>query len=236
MKIVCVSASNVRHAGEASTSLRVCRLLGDLIHRHDSGAAVETVRLVDYDLKPCVGCGKCFRVGRCAEDEAFNEVYSRLVGADGLFVVSAHYAPIPARLSMLLEKVEQLAFLPRFHDAERRSPLYRKPVGIVGHGGGIEDLYLLEAFQVAYLPGWVPEREFAVVLQDSETNQRYEVEIQLGATDESHIIRTIEYWDIERKRYPQYDHCAAIVAEDITSRFLNVISLFNGFIPSSPSS
>jgi hypothetical protein len=57
------------------------------------------------------------------------------------------------------------------------------------------------------------------------------VEIQLGATDESHIIRTIEYWDIERKRYPQYEHTAVIVAEDITSRFLNVISLFNGMIP-----
>lgn len=70
-----------------------------------------------------------------------------------------------------------------------------------------------------------------LLLQDSDSNQRYEVEIQLGKTDESHIIRTIEYWDIERKRYSQYDHVAVIVAEDITSRFLNVISLFNGFIP-----
>lgn len=70
-----------------------------------------------------------------------------------------------------------------------------------------------------------------VLLQNADSNQRYEIEIQLGQTDESHIIRTIEYWDIERKRYPQYDHTAVIVAEDITSRFLNVISLFNGFIP-----
>ncbi|MHB8874989.1 MAG: hypothetical protein ACYC8T_14995 [Myxococcaceae bacterium] len=70
-----------------------------------------------------------------------------------------------------------------------------------------------------------------LLLQDPETDRRYEVEIQLGASDESHIIRTIEYWDIERKRYPQYDHCAVIVAEDITSRFLNVIGLFNGSIP-----
>src|SRR5215207_1219297 len=70
-----------------------------------------------------------------------------------------------------------------------------------------------------------------LLLQDAETNRRYEVEVQLGKTDESHIIRTIEYWDIERKRYPQYDHCAVIIAEDITSRFLNVISLFNGSIP-----
>lgn len=70
-----------------------------------------------------------------------------------------------------------------------------------------------------------------LLLQDPDTNRRYEVEIQLGKVDESHIIRTIEYWDIERKRYPQYDHCAVIIAEDITSRFLNIISIFNGFIP-----
>jgi hypothetical protein len=70
-----------------------------------------------------------------------------------------------------------------------------------------------------------------LLLQDPVTLKRFEVEIQLGATDESHIIRTIEYWDIERKRYPQYEHAAVIVAEEITSRFLNVIQLFNGAIP-----
>ena len=70
-----------------------------------------------------------------------------------------------------------------------------------------------------------------LLMQDPDSNRRYEIELQLGKTDESHIIRTIEYWDIERKRYPQYEHCAVIIAEDITSRFLNVISLFNGFIP-----
>ncbi len=70
-----------------------------------------------------------------------------------------------------------------------------------------------------------------LLLQDPEAGRRYEVEIQLGSTDETHIIRTLEYWDIERKRYPQYDHCAVLIAEDITSRFLNVIALFNGTIP-----
>ena len=70
-----------------------------------------------------------------------------------------------------------------------------------------------------------------LLLQDADSTRRYEVEIQLGKTDESHIIRTIEYWDIERKRYPQYEHTAVIIAEEITSRFLNVISLFNGTIP-----
>lgn len=70
-----------------------------------------------------------------------------------------------------------------------------------------------------------------ILLGDDDGNTRYEVEVQLGKTDESHIIRTIEYWDTEKKRYPQYDHCAVIVAEDFSSRFMNVISLFNGSIP-----
>ena len=70
-----------------------------------------------------------------------------------------------------------------------------------------------------------------LLLSDPDTHTRYTVELQLGATDETHIIRTIEYWDIERNRYPQFDHVAVIVAEDITSRFLNVISLFNKAIP-----
>jgi hypothetical protein len=67
--------------------------------------------------------------------------------------------------------------------------------------------------------------------RDAEPEQRYEVEVQLGATDESHIIRSIEYWDIERKDHPHYEHVAVLVAEDITNRFFNVIQLFNGHIP-----
>lgn len=70
-----------------------------------------------------------------------------------------------------------------------------------------------------------------LLLKDDESYTRYEVEIQLGKVDESHIIRTIEYWDEERNKYPQYDHVAVIIAEDITNRFLNVISLFNKSIP-----
>ena len=72
-----------------------------------------------------------------------------------------------------------------------------------------------------------------ILLEDSDSDNptRYEVEIQLGDTDESHIIRTIEYWDLERKRYPQYEHIAVLVAEGVTGRFLNVLNLFNGHIP-----
>lgn len=70
-----------------------------------------------------------------------------------------------------------------------------------------------------------------LLLFDEDSDRRYEVEVMLGPTDPSHIIRTIEYWDIERRRYPGYDHVAVLVAEDVTARFLNVISLLSGSIP-----
>ena len=69
------------------------------------------------------------------------------------------------------------------------------------------------------------------LLSDPEEDTRYEVELMLGRLDESHIIRTIEYWDVERSKYPDAEHRAVIFAEDITNRFFNVISLLNRAVP-----
>lgn len=70
-----------------------------------------------------------------------------------------------------------------------------------------------------------------LLLHDPEMERRFELELMLGTLDESHIIRAIEYWDFERRRYPAYDHVAVIVAEDVTGRFLNILSLLAGTIP-----
>jgi hypothetical protein len=92
---------------------------------------------------------------------------------------------------------------------------------------GLGDLVLLQQERIQPSGG-----RLDLLFQDSaDRKRRYEVELQLGMLDESHIIRTLEYWDIEKKRYPQYDHTAVVIAEDMTSRFLNIVSLFNGSIP-----
>jgi len=70
-----------------------------------------------------------------------------------------------------------------------------------------------------------------ILLKDPEDDSMYEVEVMLGETDESHIIRTIEYWDNERRRWPQRQHFAVLVAESITRRFFNVIQLLSNSIP-----
>ena len=52
-----------------------------------------------------------------------------------------------------------------------------------------------------------------------------------GETDESHIIRTIEYWDLEKRRWPKRNHTAVLVAERINTRFFNVVHLLSQAIP-----
>src|SRR3982751_2318529 len=59
----------------------------------------------------------------------------------------------------------------------------------------------------------------------------YEVGVMLGETDETHIIRTIEYWDNEKRRWPQRQHFAVLVAEHINRRYFNVIHLLSLSIP-----
>lgn len=142
MLIVCISSSNIKHAGENSTSLKVCKLIKRMAEGRASGdVQVEIISLVDFELKPCIGCGGCFGQDECTGDSGFNSIYRVLCKADALFIVSAHYAPIPSKLAILLEKIEQLAFLKRFNDETYRAPLFGKPVGIIGHGGGTEEIH-----------------------------------------------------------------------------------------------
>lgn len=70
-----------------------------------------------------------------------------------------------------------------------------------------------------------------LLLKDPEDDSMFEVELQLGATDESHIIRAIEYWDAEKQRWPRRSHTAVLVAEEITNRFFNVVHLLGMAVP-----
>lgn len=142
MNIVCVSSSNIKHAGRESTSLKVCELIKDMVLGKALGhVQVDIIPLAEYELKSCIGCGKCHVRDECPYDMDFTRIYDILCKADALFIISAHYAPIPSKLTILLEKIEQLAFLKRFHNENYRAPLYGKPVGIIGHGGGTEEIH-----------------------------------------------------------------------------------------------
>ena len=117
-----------------------------------------------------------------------------------------------------LEKVS-LAALPEYNESMVQEYIYENP----------EVLDLGELRKVKREKSQKAGGRVDMILEDEDT--WYEIEIQLGPTDPSHIIRTIEYWDNERWRYPQKDHVAVLIAEEVTGRFFNVISLFNKHIP-----
>lgn len=70
-----------------------------------------------------------------------------------------------------------------------------------------------------------------ILLKDPEQNSMFEVEVMLGETDPSHIIRSIEYWDNEKRKYPQRQHFCVLVAESFDRRYFNVIQLMSLNIP-----
>lgn len=70
-----------------------------------------------------------------------------------------------------------------------------------------------------------------ILLADHESKTMFEVETMLGALDESHLVRAIEYWDKETRRYQEWNHRPVIVAEQITHRFFNVVALLSRYIP-----
>lgn len=70
-----------------------------------------------------------------------------------------------------------------------------------------------------------------ILLKDPNDNTMYEVEIMLGSTDPSHIIRSIEYWDNEKRKYPQRQHFVVLIAESFDRRYFNVIQILSLNVP-----
>lgn len=137
MKITCISAANIEVARGHSASVRTCALVREIVLSEHPTADVEIVPLIDYEMKPCRMCGACLGSERCARDEAFNQVFEKMIAADAVFVVVPHYAPLPSKLMMLTEKMEEIAFLHWCADNFYRFPLSGKPVGVLGHGGQV---------------------------------------------------------------------------------------------------
>ncbi len=144
MKILCISAANMKYAADKSTSLITCQIIENIIKKKldRSDTQVDVIKLVDAALSPCTGCGECFKTSHCGANDDFNRIYLRIANAGAVFIVSPHYTPIPAKLCMLLEKMEQISYLPWFHDNHHQPKVQGIPVGIIAHGGGSDEFAL----------------------------------------------------------------------------------------------
>ena len=137
MKVMCISSSNIINKSlYESTSYKICQSVINSLKNKDFQA--EIIDLRTCILNPCTGCGKCYTTHRCWCDKEFNVIYNKIINSSAVFIVSPHYAPIPAKLSMLLEKMEQITFLHWGNNNSYQSEVHNLPTGIISHGGGAD--------------------------------------------------------------------------------------------------
>lgn len=136
MKVTCISASNVIGKKTGSASTKACQMIAEMVaEKYGDQVETDIVSLIDHELHPCNMCGDCVGKGRCAHDQGFNDVFDRMAKGDALFFVVPHYAPIPSKLVILFEKMEEIVYLHYLNDKSYVFPLRRKPAGVIGHGG-----------------------------------------------------------------------------------------------------
>jgi len=135
MNIICLSASNTKLMGEKSASTKVCHLIKEMITEKSNDAKVEVVPLLQYNLIPCTFCGVCSKDGTCPFDNDFNTVYEKIIKADAVIIVTPYYSTIPVKLTMILEKMNEIFYAGWLGNSKYIPPIYQKSFGIIGHGG-----------------------------------------------------------------------------------------------------
>ena len=202
-KIICISASNIVHSCNQSTSLLLCEKIADIVR--EKGIVCEIIDLRNRLLSPCIGCGKCYESKRCHHDNAFNEIYESIIQSDGVFFVSPHYAPIPAKLCMLLEKMEEITFLHWWKDNTYQSEVYGIPAGIVSHGGGSD--WALKSYK-AMVNDTISNALETIQLKTVAFDTEWETGISLGVSkvkEQSNIFPAQEYeWNTILHKLQKY--------------------------------
>ena len=71
-----------------------------------SGLECETVHIGHRDIRGCMGCGKCYKTGKCVFDDAVNEIAPKFEVCDGLVLASpVYYASANSTLTALLDRL-----------------------------------------------------------------------------------------------------------------------------------
>ena len=59
------------------------------------GIETEIIQVGSKDIRGCIGCGQCYKAGKCVFDDLVNEVGEKLAQADGIVVGSPVYYASP---------------------------------------------------------------------------------------------------------------------------------------------
>lgn len=111
------------------------------------GAQVSLLRINDFDIAGCTGCGACARSGICVHDRAeaagvypgHAALRNELEDADGLALVApVYFSGPPSQLKAVIDRMQPLFYQRYLTHARAILPVSaRKPLDlfVVGHGG-----------------------------------------------------------------------------------------------------
>lgn len=137
MLIIC--ATNISTSGDHSQSIMAAMELKRLLT--DQFPSIGITDLRDYSIDFCIMCEKCADTGKCCFSDDFNRFKSLWDTTEDVVIISPHYAAVPAKLTAIMEKLQEISYLKYCTGVAADSP---KRITIIAHGGmteGYDELY-----------------------------------------------------------------------------------------------
>jgi multimeric flavodoxin WrbA len=78
MKILAISCSPRRHGNTVALLEQALR------GAQGEGADVELYSVSGKNIQPCEGCGSCRNTGQCHQEDDMQELFDKMIGADGI--------------------------------------------------------------------------------------------------------------------------------------------------------
>lgn len=101
MKILGINASP---RGQKSQTLRLVQAVLD--GAKSEGAEIEIVDVCKLDIKFCNACQVCYKTGECTKKDDFQDLYQKILAADGLVLGSPNYLhSVTAQLKTLIDRM-----------------------------------------------------------------------------------------------------------------------------------
>jgi multimeric flavodoxin WrbA len=104
------------------------------------GAETELYRAVEHDIRPCDACGACFKTGECPIEDDMQELYGKMLAADGiLFGTPVYFYNITAQGKCVIDRTIALN-----HGGKTLSSKVGAVVAVAGSLGlvdALKDLY-----------------------------------------------------------------------------------------------
>lgn len=207
LKSLCISSSNIIHKGnENGTSYKICEIVNSEVKKRFDDISHSIIELKGKTINPCIGCGKCFQTNRCIISDDFNEIYEKVIDSDVVIFVSPHYAPIPAKLAALLERMEQITFLKWGRNNSYQSEVFGKIAGIISHGGG--EAWALKSYKKMVndtIANALETIQLKTIPLNEEWNTGISLPIKRALFDDENIFPIQEYdWSFITDKISEY--------------------------------